>query len=123
VDVIQRKAAHALVDGVTHREVKQHLLMGGDRSLNEALHQVMKAEAVKAAAGTMRGVARIPMERGHQSNTAGIDDRCASSVGTSVTSVQTIDGDPERRSSLIKTGEKIVQREGASTKRETPAPT
>jgi hypothetical protein len=35
VDFIQREAAHAFVDGVRDREVKQHLLMGGDRSLNE----------------------------------------------------------------------------------------
>jgi hypothetical protein len=30
--------------------VKQHLLMGGDRTLNEALNQALKLEAAKAAA-------------------------------------------------------------------------
>jgi hypothetical protein len=39
VGFIQRDAAHAFMDGVKDREVKEHLLMGGDRSLNEALNQ------------------------------------------------------------------------------------
>jgi hypothetical protein len=47
VDFIQRKAAHAFIDGVRDRELKQHFLMGSDRSLNQAL----KLEAAKATAG------------------------------------------------------------------------
>jgi hypothetical protein len=51
VNFIQRKAAHAFVDGVRDREVKQHSLIGGDRSLKEALNQAMTLQASKAAAG------------------------------------------------------------------------
>jgi hypothetical protein len=36
VDLIQRESAHAFVNGVKDQELKQHFLMGGDRSLNEA---------------------------------------------------------------------------------------
>jgi hypothetical protein len=66
VDFIQREAAHEFIDGMRDWEVKQHLLMGGDRSLNEALNQDMKLE-VKAAAGTparltMRQVTTVPVE-------------------------------------------------------------
>jgi hypothetical protein len=42
LDFIQREAAHTFVDGVRDREVKQHLLMDSDRSLNEALIQALK---------------------------------------------------------------------------------
>jgi hypothetical protein len=51
VDFIHRKAAHAFVDRVRDRELKQRLPMCGDRSLNEALNQALKLEAAKAAAG------------------------------------------------------------------------
>jgi hypothetical protein len=47
---IQTEAAHAFIDGIRDREVKQHLLLGGDRTLNEALNQAVKLEAAKAAA-------------------------------------------------------------------------
>jgi hypothetical protein len=50
VGFIQREAAHAFIDGVWDRKVKQHLLMGGDRTLNEALNQAVKLKAAKAAA-------------------------------------------------------------------------
>jgi hypothetical protein len=43
---------HAIFDGVRDREVKQHLLIDIDRTLNKALNQVLKLEAAKAAAGT-----------------------------------------------------------------------
>jgi kynurenine formamidase len=33
------------------REIKQHLLLGGDRNLNEALNQDQKLEAAKVTAG------------------------------------------------------------------------
>jgi hypothetical protein len=39
------EAAHAFVNGIWDREVKQHLLMGRHRTLNEALNQAMKLEA------------------------------------------------------------------------------
>jgi hypothetical protein len=42
---------NAFIYGVRDREIKQHLLMGGDRSMNEALNQALKLEAAKAAAG------------------------------------------------------------------------
>jgi hypothetical protein len=41
MDFMQRKAANAFVDGVRDLEVKQHFLMGGDRSLNEAVNQAL----------------------------------------------------------------------------------
>jgi hypothetical protein len=46
---IQTEAAHVF-SGIRDREMKQHLLMGGDRTLNEALNQALKLEAAKAAA-------------------------------------------------------------------------
>jgi hypothetical protein len=61
---MQTEATHAFVDGVRGQEVKQHLLMGGDRSLNEALNQALMLEAAKAAAGPparLRKVTRTPM--------------------------------------------------------------
>ena len=51
VAFIQAVAAHCFIDAVRDREMKQHLLIGGDRTLNEALDQALKLEAVKAAAG------------------------------------------------------------------------
>jgi hypothetical protein len=53
VTFIQTEATHSFIDGVRDREVKQHLLMGGDRTLNEALNQALKLEAVQAAAGPL----------------------------------------------------------------------
>jgi len=52
VAFIQTEAAQSFIHGVRDRELKQHLLMGGDRTLNEALHQALKLEAAKAAAGS-----------------------------------------------------------------------
>jgi hypothetical protein len=51
VHFIQREAAHALIDGVRGQELKQHFLMGSDRSLSKAFNQALKLEVVKAAAG------------------------------------------------------------------------
>jgi hypothetical protein len=48
---IQTDAAYKFVDRVKDQELKQHLLMGGKRSLNEACDQVLKLEAAKTAAG------------------------------------------------------------------------
>jgi hypothetical protein len=64
VEFIQREAAHTFVDGVRERQEKQHLLMGGDRSLNEALNHALKPVEAKAAAGPsarLRDVAQAPM--------------------------------------------------------------
>jgi hypothetical protein len=47
---IQTEIAHAFIDGIRDREVKQQLLLGDDRTLNEALNQAVKLEAAKAAA-------------------------------------------------------------------------
>jgi hypothetical protein len=63
IGYIQTEAAHAFINGIRDREVKQHLLMGGDRTLNEALNQALKLEAAKAAAwptARMREVTRVP---------------------------------------------------------------
>jgi hypothetical protein len=46
--------------------VKQHLLIGGDRTLNEALNQALKLEAAKAVAwptARLREVTRVPHGR------------------------------------------------------------
>ena len=48
---IKTEAAQSFIDGVRDREVKQHLLMGGDRTLKEAINQALKLEATKTTAG------------------------------------------------------------------------
>jgi hypothetical protein len=53
VGFIQSDTAHAFINEVRDREVKQHLLIGGDRALNEALNQALKLEEAKAAAGPL----------------------------------------------------------------------
>jgi hypothetical protein len=61
VDFIQREVAHAFIDGLRDRELKYHLLISGDTSLNEALNETRKLEAAMAAAGPparMRKVTR-----------------------------------------------------------------
>jgi hypothetical protein len=66
VGYIQTEAAHAFIDGIRDREVKQHLLMGGGRTLNEALNHALKLEAARAAAwptARMREVTRVPTAR------------------------------------------------------------
>jgi hypothetical protein len=63
---IQTEAAQAFIDGIRDREVKQYLLMGGDRTLNEALNRAVKLEAAKAAAWTtarLQEVTRVPTGR------------------------------------------------------------
>ena len=63
VAFLQTKAAHSFIDGVRDQEVKQNLLMGGDRTLNEALNQTLKLETAKAAAGhpaRLRDLTRAP---------------------------------------------------------------
>ena len=51
INFIQAETAQSFIDGVQEREVKQHLLLGGDRTLNEALNQALKLEAAKETAG------------------------------------------------------------------------
>jgi hypothetical protein len=66
VGYIQTEAAHAFIKGMRDREVKQHLLMGGDRTPNEALIQALKLEEAKAAAwptARMRQVTIVPAAR------------------------------------------------------------
>jgi gas vesicle protein len=41
-DHIHTEAAHAYIDGIWGREVKQHLLLGGACTLNEALNQALR---------------------------------------------------------------------------------
>lgn len=68
VHYIQREADRQFVDGVREQELKQHLLMVGVRSLNEALDQAMKLEAASAAAAPparLPGETRAARERGH----------------------------------------------------------
>ena len=50
VAFFQTEVTHAFIDGIRDREVKQHLLKGGDRNLNESLNQALKMETSKAAA-------------------------------------------------------------------------
>jgi hypothetical protein len=49
-DHVQTEAAHAFIDGIRDREVKQHLLLGGACMLNEALNQALRIVAARAAA-------------------------------------------------------------------------
>jgi hypothetical protein len=49
-DIIHRAAAYAFANRMKGREVKQHLLMDSERSLNKALNQTLKLEAAKAPA-------------------------------------------------------------------------
>lgn len=64
VDFIQREAIHAFIDTVRDQELKQHLLMGSDRSLSEAFSQTLQLDAAKAGAGPpsrLQDVTRVPM--------------------------------------------------------------
>jgi hypothetical protein len=52
VAFIENEADHSFVECVGERELKQHFLMGGDRTLNETLNQALNLKAAKAAAGS-----------------------------------------------------------------------
>jgi hypothetical protein len=43
-------SSHAFVDRVTDQELKQHLLMSDNMSINDALNKALKLEVAKAAA-------------------------------------------------------------------------
>jgi hypothetical protein len=63
---IQTEAAHAFIDEIRDWEVKQYLLMGGDRTLNDALNRDLSIEAAKAATrptARLREVTRVPTGR------------------------------------------------------------
>jgi hypothetical protein len=63
---IQTEASHAFIDGIRDREVKQYLLKGDDRRLNEALNRAVKLEAAIAAAwptAWLREVTIVPTGR------------------------------------------------------------
>jgi hypothetical protein len=49
-DFIVREAACAFIYRAGDQDVKQHLLMGGKRTLDEALNQALKLVVLKAAA-------------------------------------------------------------------------
>jgi hypothetical protein len=57
---VQREEAYAFVSRIRDPELKFPLLMGGKRTLDKAICQALRLEAVKAAAGTP---ARLPMVR------------------------------------------------------------
>jgi hypothetical protein len=50
VDFVQEEAVHASADGVRHSKLTQHLLTGGDESLNMALSKGLMLELARAAA-------------------------------------------------------------------------
>jgi DNA repair exonuclease SbcCD ATPase subunit len=51
VTFIQTEAAHSFIDGVRDREVKKHLLMGGDWTLNETLNLALNWRQPKRQQG------------------------------------------------------------------------
>jgi hypothetical protein len=57
---IQREAAYAFFNRIRDQELKFHLLIGGERTLDEAIGQALRLEAAKAAA---RIPARLHMLR------------------------------------------------------------
>jgi hypothetical protein len=69
VGFIHRKATHTFAIRVRGREVKQHVLMGSHGLLNEALNQVLKMEAAKAAAGTQK---RLTVRQNPRGNAAAL---------------------------------------------------
>jgi hypothetical protein len=61
-DFIQGEAACTFVDGLKDQDMKQHLLMGGERSLSEALNQALKLEVADRPVANLREVrAGAPM--------------------------------------------------------------
>ena len=95
VAFVQMEAAHSFIDSIWDWEVKQHLLMGGDRTLNEALNQALKLEAAKVAAGSparLRSwLGRLLGQVSHLIADER-DDPYAGSVGPPVICAETVDG-------------------------------
>jgi hypothetical protein len=48
---IQKEAAYAFFSRIRDKEIRQHLLIGGERSLDKTLNQALRLEATKAAHG------------------------------------------------------------------------
>jgi hypothetical protein len=48
-DFIQRETVYVFVNTVNDSDIKQHLLMGGERSLNKTVNLALMPEAVKVA--------------------------------------------------------------------------
>jgi hypothetical protein len=53
-----REASKAFTDGVEHRAIKIKLLVGGDKTVNEALRQALELQAVLLAARPQKTSAR-----------------------------------------------------------------
>lgn len=56
---IQREVAYSFITGVKDIDMKQHLLMGGEKSPNEDFSQALKLEAVKVAAGLLARIQEV----------------------------------------------------------------
>jgi hypothetical protein len=99
VDFIEWEAAY----GARYWELKQHLYMGGERSLKEALNQAPGQRRRRRQPKTpvklkIREGTRVPMGmRPQQPNAVGMEDQCAGSVGTPVTSAETVEREQARR--------------------------
>jgi hypothetical protein len=55
VEFIQKEVTHVFTARVRDQELKQHLLMGNERSLNESLNQALKMKAEKQQPKLQRG--------------------------------------------------------------------
>ena len=94
VAFFQTRAAHAYIDGMGDRELKQLLLKAADRIINEGLYQAMKMEASRATAkaparkqkltGGLLGQASFQIAEGrdsHCAGSAGPPGNCAETAG------------------------------------------
>jgi hypothetical protein len=62
IGYIQTEAAHAFIDAVWDRKVKQYLLMGGS-ALNEVLNQALRLKAAAWPTARLWKVTRVPTGR------------------------------------------------------------
>jgi hypothetical protein len=109
--------AHAFIDGVIDQELKQHLLMSGDRSLKEAFNQTLMLEAAIAAAGPpvrLREVTRSPVGTRSQPAERRMDVR---PVCWECANADHLSRDRPRRLSITKSGENTVQHEEQPARR------
>jgi hypothetical protein len=51
VHYVQKEAGHAFFHRIRDQDMKQQLLMGGERTLSKALSKSFQQEAIKIAAG------------------------------------------------------------------------
>jgi len=89
VAFIQTGAAHPFIVGLLDREVKQHLLMGGDRTLNEALNQALKLEAATRPPAKLRELTGVTPRASQPSDRRGRDDLCAGNASPPLTCAET----------------------------------